>query len=284
LIEFGVLGPLFIRVGSVTSAPSAPKPRNVLAMLVLHAGQVVSTSSLMQELWGDDPPSSGPTTLQTYIVGLRKLLASISRQSTAKISRNLLITTSTGGYLLETGQCALDIQSYYSSVALGRRALSAGDDAAGIRHLNEALSVWRGPALLDVTVGQVLESKRRQLEESRLVILEYLVDTQLRLGMYQDALIELAPLTVENPLHEGLHMQYMRALYFSGRRAQALEVFHRLRNRLVTDLGLEPRPPVQRLHQAILSSRHDFDDVHIRVGLPLCDVMGMLTCACPRKY
>jgi DNA-binding SARP family transcriptional activator len=282
LVEFGVLGPLFMRVGNVTDAPSAPKPRTVLAMLLLHAGQVVSVSSLMRELWDDGPPISGLTTLQTYILGLRKSLSSISGQSTAKTSRDLLIT-STGGYLLETRQGTLDIHSYYSSVALGRKALSAGDDSAGMQHLNQALTVWRGPALLDVPVGRVLESKRRQLEESRLVILECLVDTQLRLGMYHDALIELASLTVEHPLHEDLHMQYMRALYFSGRRAQALDVFHRLRNILVAELGLEPRPPVQRLHQAILNSDRDFD-AHIRVDRPHRDVLETLICGLPRKY
>lgn len=116
-----------------------------------------------------------------------------------------------------------------------------------------------GPALVDVPAGRVLESRRRQLEESRLAAFEYLVDVELRLGLYREVLAELAALTVENPLHEGLHGQYMWALHLSGRRAQALQVFHRLRGALVAGLGLEPGPQVQRLHQAVLNADTDFE-------------------------
>lgn len=114
---------------------------------------------------------------------------------------------------------------------------------------------------MDVPAGRVLESKRRQFEESRLAVLEYKIDAELRLGMYRDVLAQLAALIVENPLHEGLYMQYMRALYFSGRRAHALEVFHQLRKSLVTELGINPGSSVQKLYQAILTSDADFGEL-----------------------
>ncbi|WP_199562202.1 AfsR/SARP family transcriptional regulator [Micromonospora deserti] len=254
----GVLGPLSVRVRQVAWTPTAPKVRNVLAVLIGHADQVVPAASLILELWGDEPPASASTTVQTYVLNLRKHFAAATGRSMAEISGELLVTRA-GGYLLSSRLAALDLHRYGVLVARGRQALGDGDDREAVRHLSDALRVWRGRALVDVPVGRLLEARRRQLEESRLVNLEYLVDAELRLGMHREVLTELAALTVENPLHEGLHAQYMRALHLSGRRAQALEVFHRVRGNLVTELGLEPGLPVQRLHQAILNSDGDVD-------------------------
>ncbi len=278
-----VLGPLSVHVDTQTCTPTAPKMRNVLAALIVHADQVVPVSSLMKELWGDCPPVSGLTTLQTYILNLRKLFAAATARSTATIAADFLVTKS-GGYVLRAANADIDVHRYNGLVAQGRQALSGGDDENAVTLLSDALAQWRGPALVDVPVGRLLESKRRQFEESRLVVLEYLVDAELRLGMYREVLSDLAALTVENPLHEGLHAQYMRALHLSGRRAQALEVFHRVRGNLVTELGLEPGPPVQRLHQAILNADRDIDrngdfdadfDAHLRLRRPLGDIARM---------
>ncbi|MES9520654.1 AfsR/SARP family transcriptional regulator [Streptomyces capoamus] len=253
-----MLGPLYVRVNGETTAPSAPKLRNVLAMLLVHAGQPVPVPSLVRDLWDDDPPVSGLTTLQTYILNLRKMFSAVTGLTTDEVAREILVTRA-GGYVLAAEAGALDVHRYRSLVTSGREALVRGDDAAGVRDLNDALLLWRGPALVDVPAGRVLESRRRQLEESRLAAFEYLVDVELRLGMYREVLAELAALTVENPLHEGLHGQYMWALHLSGRRAQALQVFHRLRGALVAGLGLEPGPQVQRLHQAVLNADTDFE-------------------------
>ncbi|CAM5365508.1 AfsR/SARP family transcriptional regulator OS=Streptomyces tendae OX=1932 GN=GUR47_25190 PE=3 SV=1 [Streptomyces tendae] len=266
-MEFGLLGSLYVRVNGETSAPSAPKLRNVLAMLLVHAGQVVPVSSLVRDLWDDDPPVSGLTTLQTYILNLRKMFSAITGAPTGEVARDVLVTRA-GGYSLVAEAGALDLHRYRRLVTSGREALARGDDAAGMRDLNEALLLWRGPALVDVPAGRVLESRRRQLEESRLAAFEYLVDVELRLGMYREVLAELAALTVENPLHEGLHGQYMWALHLSGRRAQALQVFHRLRGALVAGLGLEPGPQVQRLHQAVLKADTDFEPRFTAVRAP----------------
>lgn len=255
-VDVGVLGPLILRSGTRSNAPSASKPRNVLATLAVNAGQVVSVSLLMRELWDDEPPVSGLTTLQTYILNLRKLMSSVTGLPPAQVARELLLTRP-GGYLFQIGAGTLDLRRYFELVDAGRAAFAVGDDEEGVRRLDDALRLWRGPALVDVTGGRVLESRRRQLEESRLVVLEHMVDARLRLGMYHGVLTELVALTVENPLHEGLHAQYMRALYSLGRRAEALEVFWRLRQNLVDELGLEPGLSVQRVHAAILSSEKD---------------------------
>lgn len=252
-MDAGILGPLFVRVDSVSTVPSAPKLRSVLTTLIVHTGQVVPTSLLMAELWDEDPPRSDRTTLQTYILTLRKMFAAAMRRPTAEVARDVLITKASG-YLFEIGSGDFDLLRYQALVASGREALSVGDDRGAVNKLGEALRIWRGPALVDVQRGRVMESKRRQLEESRLAVVEYLVDAQLRLGMYRDVLPSLVMLTSQNPLHEGLQAQYMRALHGSGRRAQALKVFRDLRDNLVDELGLDPGLEVQQLHQAILTS------------------------------
>jgi DNA-binding SARP family transcriptional activator len=258
-MNLGVLGPLFVRSGSLYRTPSARKPRNVLATLLVHADQVVPVSVLMSELWEDEPPASGLTTLQTYILNLRKMFASATGLSAADIMQKVLVTGA-GGYMIRSDVGALDIREYHNLVGAGWSALGAGDDVTGVLRLTEALRLWRGPALVDVASGRVLESTRRQLEESRLVVNEFLVDAKLRLGMYREVLTELAGLTADNPLHEGLQAQYMRALYLAGRRAQALAVFQELRRNLVDELGLEPESQVQRVHQAILTSGTEVND------------------------
>ncbi|MFD9888460.1 BTAD domain-containing putative transcriptional regulator [Amycolatopsis sp. NPDC059027] len=280
-MELGVLGPLSVRVGSNFTVPSAPKLRNVLATLLVHADQVVPVSALIKELWDDEPPLSGLTTLQTYILNLRKTFVAATCMPATEVAKSILVTQ-VGGYMFSTGGGTLDIHEYHRLVADGREALSTGDDRTAVRLLNEALRLWRGPALVDVPMGRILESKRRQFEESRLVVLEYLVDAELRLGMHREVLTELAALTAENPLHEGLHTQYMRALHLSGRRAQALEVFHRLRGNLVGELGLEPELPTQRVHQAILNSQTDFED--LRLSRPLGEIVRTSAWGSVRPY
>jgi len=225
----------------------------VLTTLIVNAGQVVPVSLLMRELWDDEPPVSWLTTLQTYILNLRKLLASTTGLPTAEVARRLLQTRA-GGYVLELGAGTLDLHEYQVTVATAREFLFAGDDLQAVRTFDSALRLWRGPAFLDVQGGRVLESKRRQIEESRLVALEHMVGAQLRLGMYHEVLTELVALTVENPLHEGLHAQHMIALHSLGRRAEALDVFRRLRDNLVEDLGLEPGSRAREVHQAILGA------------------------------
>jgi DNA-binding SARP family transcriptional activator len=212
----------------------------------------------MTELWEDEVPRSGLTTLQTYVLTLRKLFAGALDRPFAEVSQQVIITRA-GGYLLEAGCVDLDLHRFNALVTAGREAMSAHDDSTGIARLSAALEIWRGAALVDVQCGRVLESRRRQLEESRLIVIEYLVDAQLRLGMFRELLPELVALTRSNPLHEGLHAQYMRALSSDGRRGQALKVFRELRANLVDELGLEPGPQVQRLHHAILNADDQLD-------------------------
>ncbi|MER5531606.1 AfsR/SARP family transcriptional regulator [Streptomyces sp. NPDC002677] len=252
--RFGVLGPLHVSVkGSTVATPVAPKIRTVLAMLLADTDHVVPVGALMRELWPEKPPVSGLRTLQTYILNGRKLLARLTGRPAAEIARDVLVTGA-GGYSLNSASGELDSLEYLRLVNLGGKAIRAGDENSAILLLDRALSLWRGDAFVDVPVGPVIESKRRLLSESRLGTVETLAEARIRVGLYQEVTADLAALTSEHMLHEGLHAQYMRALALSGRRAQALEVFSALRTRLVTEVGLEPGYPLQQLQLAILNS------------------------------
>ena len=249
-MDIKVLGPLEACAGATSIVPSAAKPRQILAVLALQAGRVVPVPTLMEELWGPGLPRSASTTLQTYVLQLRKLLTAGLPAGRAKD----VLATRHGGYLLDVPGEAVDAHVYDRLSAAGRRALELGDYEAASRLLGSALDLWRGQALVDVQVGSRLELEVIRLEESRLGVLESRIDADLRLGRHRTVLSELAVLTARNPLHESLCAQFMIALYRSGRQSGALDVYQRLRGTLVSELGVEPSARVQEVQRAILTS------------------------------
>ncbi|MCX5199794.1 AfsR/SARP family transcriptional regulator [Streptomyces sp. NBC_00249] len=251
-MKIQVLGPLSAEVQGRSIVPTAGKPRQILALLALHPGRVVPVPTLMEEIWGHDLPHSALTTLQTYILQLRRRLGTAMGPGRPQGAKELLATRH-GGYLLQVPSRAVDVNEYDTLVAEGQSAFEDGDDEGAAGLLRGALALWQGPALVDVRVGPVLEIEVMRLEESRLVAVERRIDVDLRLGRHTELLAELTELTARHPQHEGLHSQMMVALYRSGRQATALDVYRRLRNRLIGDLGVEPSPQLQRLHQAMLT-------------------------------
>nr|WCI13853.1 LaxR2 [Streptomyces setonensis] len=247
-----VLGPLEVELNGVPVAPTAPKPRKVLTLLVLHANRIVPSSALKRELWGEEAPSSAATTIQTYILSLRKQLMQAVGGSMASAKAQL--STCPGGYLLRSSGGGLDLHTFDQLCTEGRQALSRGEDEAASSTLREALALWRGPALCDVQLGPLLEVEALRLQESRGVALEQRIEADLRLGRHHELISELTSLVGEFPLHENLHAQLMLALYRSGRKPHALNVYQRLRSRFIDELGLEPSPRMYRLHQAIIVS------------------------------
>lgn len=247
-----VLGTLDVRVGGRSVVPTAPKPRKVLGLLVLHANRVVSTSALMRELWGEKPPASAATTLQTYILLLRKLLAAALDGGIPESKR--MLTTYPGGYMLRLPCDAVDLNLFEELCVSGRQSLARGEARKAADTLRAALAVWRDDALVDVPTGPLLEVETVRLRESRLGALEQRIEADLRLGRHHEVLGELTALVTEFPLNENLHAQLMLALYRSGRRAQALNVYHKLRACFIDELGLDPSTRIHDLHQAVLAS------------------------------
>ncbi|MGW0614972.1 AfsR/SARP family transcriptional regulator [Streptomyces sp. NPDC002788] len=257
-MDIGILGSLAVRERGVSITPTAPKPRQVLALLALHADQVVTVGTLTEELWGAAPPRSARPTLQTYILQLREHIACALRQGEGgeegqRCAKDVLLTVP-GGYLLKGGQGSSDLRDFERLAGLGYRAMDAEDYPGAAARLCEALELWTGPALADVHAGIHLETEIRRLEESRLCALDQRIEADLRLGRHRELLAELTVLVSRYPTHESLCGQYMLALHRSGRRGEALNAYQQLRARLVRNLGLEPSAALAKLQRSILMS------------------------------
>ncbi|MER8062449.1 MULTISPECIES: AfsR/SARP family transcriptional regulator [unclassified Streptomyces] len=272
-----VLGALAAQVNGISITPTAPKPRQVLALLALHADHMVPVAALTEELWGENPPRSARTTLQTYVLQLRDLIgAALSRQAAeGAITAKDVLVTLPGGYRLDTHGGRLDFREFERCAGAGYRAVDAGDHEDGARRLREALSLWNGAALADVQSGSQIALEVRRLEEARLCALDQRIDADLRLGRHRELLSELTVLVSRYRMHENLHGQFMVALYRSGRRGEALNVYRRLHTAMVRELGLEPSPALSRLQRSILSAHPEpavTGPVEVPAGHPARDV------------
>lgn len=259
-MDIKVLGPLEAHENGTSITPSAGKPRQILALLALQPRQVVTVPTLMEELWGFTPPRSALTTLQTYVLHLRRRIEAAMGGARAGAAKDVLVTRY-GGYLLNIRPEDVDVHAYESHAAAGNRALELGDYPSASRLLRLATDVWRGQALVDVQPGLRLGIEVARLEESKLGVMELRIEADLRLGRHHALLSELAVLTASHPMHENLCAQYMLALYRSGRQWRAMEVFKHLRDTLVNELGVEPSSRLQHLQRAILNSDPVLDQV-----------------------
>lgn len=250
-MDISVLGPLEARVNGKTFTPSAAKPRQILALLSLQVGQVVTVPALIEELWGINPPRSALTTLQTYIMQLRRRIAGGLVETAAAKE---LLATRYGGYILDVEPDDVDACRYERMVTGGTKAMEDGDCERASQLLRTGLEMWRGQALVDVQIGPRLGLEVTRLEESRMAALETRIDADLRLGRHSSLLGELSMLSARYPTHENLCALYMIALCRAGRQWRALEIFKHLRQTLVDELGVEPSARLQHLRRAILNA------------------------------
>ncbi|MFD9961467.1 BTAD domain-containing putative transcriptional regulator [Amycolatopsis sp. NPDC058986] len=261
-VRINLLGPIEVLRDGVLATPSALKLRQVLSLLALNANDMVHTGQLIEELWEGNPPPSVTTTLQTYVYQLRKRLwldASHRAGAAHREARCPALHTLPSGYLLALDSDALDIGQFERLATRGRNELEAGSAEAALTTLNQAIGLWRGPALVDVNPGMVLHAKVVHLEEMRVRALEHRVDATLVLGRHHAALDELTLLSAQMPTHEGFQAKLMLALYRSGRRSEALKVYDRTRRTLATELGLDPSQELQRLHHGVLTADGSLD-------------------------
>jgi DNA-binding SARP family transcriptional activator len=239
-MEFKVLGPLEVCEGTRSLAVGRGKERALLALLLLHANEVVSKDRLIDALWGESPPPTAPTALQVHVSKLRKTLGAAR------------IVTRAPGYVLELQPEELDLHRFERLASEGASTLARGNAERAAGLLREALSLWRGHPLADLAYEAFVQPEVLRLEELRLAALEQRIDADLALGRHAQLVGELERLVAEHPLREGLRGRLMLALYRSGRQADALEAYHAARRALVDELGLEPGTGLQELERAIL--------------------------------
>jgi len=247
-VDFLLLGPLEARRRQRTLRLGSIKHRMLLAKLLLHPNQVVSTDELIDTVWGEEPPPTVRQSLQNHVAALRKAI----EPGSAPLPR--MLVTRDPGYLLEVDPEQLDLHRFQRLVGQGRRALAEGDAAKAASVLTRALSLWRGPVLADVTAAaDAAWPELVGVDELRVAAVETRIEADLALGRHHELASELEALIRQHPLREQLHGQLMLALYRAGRQADALAAYRNARRTLVGELGIEPSVGLQRLEQAILA-------------------------------
>ena len=248
MVQFRLLGPLEAQDGARRVELGRPKQRALLAVLLVHANDVVSLDRLIEELWGDEPPSRAATSLQTYVSNLRRAL---DPGRPARAPSRVLVSQPPG-YRLVVGAGDLDAARFAALAEEGHQLLQVHRPAAAARVLREGLALWRGPALAEVADEAFAQAERNRLEELRVAALEDRVATDLDLGGHAAAVAELEELAGRYRFRERLHGLWMLALYRSGRQAEALQAFAAARRALAEELGIDPGRWLRQLETGIL--------------------------------
>ncbi len=235
-MEFRLLGPLEVVEDDRALSLGGVKQRSLLAVLLLHANELVSSDRLIADLWGEAPPATAAKSVQNYVSRLRKELG------------ERRVTTRAPGYVLHVDPAELDLAVFERLTGEARRA----EPRRAAEKLRQALALWRGPPLADLAYEAFAQREIARLEELRLAAREERFDAELAAGGHAELVGELEASVAEHPLRERLRGQLMLALYRSGRQAEALQAYQAARRELAEELGLEPGEALKRLEHAIL--------------------------------
>jgi len=274
-VEFGVLGLLEVTSGGRAVELRAAKLRAVLAMLALHANEVVSTDQLTEALWGEHPPPTARKALQMHVSQLRTLL---EPERSAGGSGRVLVTRPPG-YELRLVPEQLDLHRFERGLREARALRAAGRVGDAAHRLRASLALWRGPPLADLSLEDALQRDVARLEELRLEATEERIEADLALGRHAEVSGELEDRSSRHPLRERLRTLLMLALYRSGRQAEALAVYRETREMLVEELGLEPSREFRGLEGRILSQDPALDlpaGAWPETGAPQPDADGLV--------
>ena len=242
-MRIGILGPLDVRDGSARPIEvSGPRLRALLIRLAVDAGRTVPAERLIDDLWGDAPPTSAANALQALISRLRG------------VGGHETVESRPGGYRLTVDPGQVDAVAFERLVGDAR---AESDPAARAETLRRALGLWRGAALADVSTASFAATSIARLEGLRVEATEERIEADIALGRAARLVPELEELTVLHPLRERLRGQLMRALYAAGRQADALTVYEGARRTLADNLGVDPSPALTEVHLSILRGEPD---------------------------
>lgn len=259
-MDFGVLGPVEVRFDGQLVPVGRARERFVLATLLINAGRLVTADALIHAIW-PEPPSSAKAQLHNLISALRRKL---------HVGEGEVVRSRPAGYELSLGQHTLDLLEFRRLV----QSAGEGDDVHAVAMFDQALALWRGPALADVD-DEFAAAIRGALHEEKFAAQQARLESLLALGRYEDVLRAVPPLLDEHPYQESLHRMQMQALAATGRRADALSWYRRTYRRFVDDLGVEPGQDLAELEQRILRDRIPVAEVLPRqLPLPVASLTG----------
>ena len=244
-MRFRVLGPLEVWSGEDWTDISADKWRALLACLVLKAGQIVPTKTLISELWGETPPPTANNLISIYVVQLRRVIGD---------TEGRVILYHKPGYQLKAGADDTDLQQFESLMAAGRDALAGGDAQAAADLLAKAEGLWRGGFLADVPATPLVSAESQRAVELRVSAAELRIGANLECDRGPEVIPELRRLVAQYPLRERLWLLLMHALLGAGRQAESLDAYGQARAVIAGKLGVEPGPELQRMYAELLAA------------------------------
>lgn len=274
-MRFQLLGLLSITDGEHAAVLQPSKPTNLLAALLIHSGAVVSTDYLLRAVWDTEPPATARAALQSCVLRLRRIFAKYG-------IANDTIEAVPGGYRMRMDHETLDLVRFRGLV---QSAGSARDAETESYVLREALALWQGPVLANVSSHMLHRDEAPRLSEERLRALERLCDIELARGRCREVLTDVWDAARRHPERERFAEQLIEALYRTGRQTEALVEIRAVKERLKEEFGIDPGAPLQRLELAILRARswtppraprssprsrhgHPRDRLHCRAGSP----------------
>jgi SARP family transcriptional regulator, regulator of embCAB operon len=245
-LGFSVLGPLMMTVDGAHVPLGTPKQRAVLAMLVINRNRSVGIEALITAAWEQWPPAEARASLHSYVSNLRRVLTK------AGVDPRTVLVSAPPGYRLNVAERACDIGRFILEKNAGVQAAAAGKFEEASRYLSSALAEWRGPVLEDLRDFQFVDAFAAALIEDKVLAHTALAEAEIACGRGYAVIGELEALTAEHPYREPLWAQLITAYYLAERQSDALDAYRRLKDTLAEDLGIDPGPTVQALHQRIL--------------------------------
>jgi DNA-binding SARP family transcriptional activator len=248
-MHFRILGPIEVCVNGASYSMGKNRQLTVLAALLLNANRAIPVERLSDAIWGDNAPKTAAAQIQTCIWRLRQAFNLAGLPAS-------LIKTIGPGYGIGIEKTQIDLGVFGQQVDCARKVLAEGDRDSAIRTFRDALSLFRGPVLAEIPSLQI-QTAATVLEERRLEVLEECIDLELAAGRHREVIGELIALVDQYPLRERFRAQYMMALHGSHRRAEALAAFHKVRDALITQLGIEPSRMLKELHAKLLADDYN---------------------------
>ena len=245
-VRFGLLGPLEMRADSASVALGTPKQRAVLALLLINRNRPVSNDVLVGAAWNDEPPVGARPTLHCYISNLRRIFSSVGADP------HRVLASAPHGYRLAVADDGCDLDRFNTEKTAGFHAAAAGRFGDAGSHLSAALSEWRGRVLEDLGEFHFVDGFASALVEDKIIVQTARAAAEIACGRAYSMIPELEGLVAEHPYREPLWAQLITAYYLSERQSDALEACRRVRTALADDLGVDPGPTIQVLHERIL--------------------------------
>lgn len=246
-LDFGVLGPLRVRVNGQPVALGTPKQSAVLALLLINRNRPVPRDSIIAALWDEDSPQADAIhNLHVYVANLRKVLGS------SGVDPKTVLASARPGYQLNVPDAAFDLGRFNTEKAAGVQAAAAGRFRLAGDRLSAALAQWRGAVLDDLREFRFVQSFATALLEDKVAAHVVRAESEIACGRSDSVIGELEELVAEHPYREPLWAQLITAYYAAERQTDALDAYRRLRTVLSDELGIEPGPTLRTLHQRIL--------------------------------